>query len=192
MNASTKALFGILALSVLTLARAQPAEAQIKEATVQVKGLACPFCVKGVEKQIGKIEGVEEITTNLQRGEVHFKFAPGASFSLTRIEEAVVRGGFTPGTVQVTALGKVRRDSGELVLDVTGVQNSFVLEATQTSPESISVNIANELTDAADTRRTLKITGEVRNPEKDPPSLAVMHIEKLAAGEKSGDEGTSE
>lgn len=35
---------------------------------LQVDGLACPFCAYGIEKKLSRLEGIEQVTTNVANG----------------------------------------------------------------------------------------------------------------------------
>ena len=37
---------------------------------IRVDGLACPFCVYGIEKKLKSVDGVEEVDVDLQQGTV--------------------------------------------------------------------------------------------------------------------------
>lgn len=40
---------------------------------MRVDGLACPFCVYGIEKKLKSIDGVEEVDVDLEKGTVTVK-----------------------------------------------------------------------------------------------------------------------
>ncbi len=106
--------------------------AQIEAAKIQVDGLGCPFCVKGIEKHLKKVEGVDRLSTSLKKGDVTLHYAPGAPFDIESLQRAVKRGGFTPGAVQVTARGKIARRENGFVFNVIGTKTAFLLH--QKSP----------------------------------------------------------
>jgi len=62
---------------------------------LQADGLACPFCAYGIEKQLGRIEGVATVSTDIASGTVTVTMAPGANLTERQAEEAVDRAGFT-------------------------------------------------------------------------------------------------
>lgn len=63
--------------------------------TLQVDGLACPFCAYGIEKQLGKLEGVEAVETDVKSGTVTITMEEGATLDEADAERAVDRAGFT-------------------------------------------------------------------------------------------------
>ncbi len=65
---------------------------------LKVKGLACPFCAYGIEKQLHKISGVEQVQVNLAKGHVRITMKEGSQLTRARAEQAVDKAGFTPGT----------------------------------------------------------------------------------------------
>ncbi|XOZ32607.1 hypothetical protein ACMDCT_10345 [Halomonadaceae bacterium KBTZ08] len=40
------------------------------EHRIEVRGLSCPFCTDGIEKQRTKVEGVEALATNIKAGTI--------------------------------------------------------------------------------------------------------------------------
>lgn len=64
---------------------------------INVDGLACPFCAYGIEKQLGKIEGVRTIETDIEAGRVIVTMDDGHTLDESRAEQAVDRAGFTLG-----------------------------------------------------------------------------------------------
>ncbi|MGH7943842.1 MAG: heavy-metal-associated domain-containing protein [Opitutaceae bacterium] len=85
----------ILALSV-ALAQTAPTHAYI-----QVKGLACPFCVQGLEKHLKKIPGVAGVTTSLEKGEVVVHIEDPQKVTEDELRKAVKNAGFTAGTIRI-------------------------------------------------------------------------------------------
>ena len=65
--------------------------------TIQVDGLACPFCAYGIEKQLGAIEGVESIEIDIRSGSVKVTVQAGAILEEERARRAVEAAGFTMG-----------------------------------------------------------------------------------------------
>ena len=47
--------------------------------SLQVDGLACPFCAYGIEKKLSAIDGVEQIDVDIKEGQVIVIMADGAS-----------------------------------------------------------------------------------------------------------------
>lgn len=67
---------------------------------IQVKGLACPFCVQGLEKHLKKLDAVEGVSTFLKKGEVVLHLKDGQSVAEKELREAVKKAGFTAGKIR--------------------------------------------------------------------------------------------
>ncbi len=62
---------------------------------VHVNGLACPFCVYGLEKSFNKIDGVNSVSVNLKTGLIEVSLHEGATLDETVVRESVEDAGFT-------------------------------------------------------------------------------------------------
>jgi len=93
------------------------AAAQVTTATVEVKGMSCPFCAFGVEKRLGAVGGVDQVIVSMKGGSAELTAAKDQSIDLSAVPEAVRRAGFTPGRIEATVRGAVRRtaDGFEIV-----------------------------------------------------------------------------
>ncbi len=60
-----------------------------------IDGVACPFCVYGIEKQLSKLEGIERINTDIKNGLVLLEMKDGSTLTEESINEAVNKAGFT-------------------------------------------------------------------------------------------------
>jgi periplasmic mercuric ion binding protein len=82
----------IIALMLLCNTSVIAAEAVYK---IGVDGLACPFCVYGIEKQLDKLDGIERMETDLQDGKIVLEMGEGATLNEESVRDAVTRAGFT-------------------------------------------------------------------------------------------------
>ena len=62
---------------------------------VQVDGLNCPFCAYGIEKQLQKLDGVENVETELALGQIAVEVADGVTLSEETVREIIRDAGFT-------------------------------------------------------------------------------------------------
>lgn len=62
---------------------------------VHVKGLACPFCVYGLEKKFGEIDGVKNVKVSLKTGLVEVTMEDGTSLEEALARQTVENAGFT-------------------------------------------------------------------------------------------------
>ena len=182
----------LAALLGLTLGLVPNAQAQIQEVKVEVKGLSCPFCVKGVEKHLKKVEGVKDVSTSLKKGEVTLHYKLGTSFDLKSIEKAVVRGGFTPGPVELRANGKISRRDDDFLFTVTGTELPFVLHSSgpvngHKAGETVSEKTKAEFEQVIAAKQSLEITGQVHSHKDARPGLSVERVKKVSV-EDQGDE----
>ena len=70
--------------------------AQQEQVNVRVDGLSCPFCAYGLEKQLIKLDGVENLQIDIEKGLVTFHVQEGKSIPEEEINEAIKKAGFTP------------------------------------------------------------------------------------------------
>jgi copper chaperone len=58
--------------------------------TLKVKGMTCQHCVISVKKSLGKLEGIQNVDVDLQKGAVRFDNTKGVDPGLIKktIEEA--------------------------------------------------------------------------------------------------------
>lgn len=106
------AWFAAVGLMLMAL----PAGAEVSRVTIDVDGLACPFCAYGLEKYIRKAHAVADYEIELEAGKVHLLAEPGRSIRLDRLHELIWRAGFTHGDGRLTATGRVRENEGTWTL----------------------------------------------------------------------------
>ncbi|MEX1243794.1 MAG: heavy metal-associated domain-containing protein [Thermoanaerobaculia bacterium] len=94
---STLAVLALLASSAPVAGDTNSAR---HEAIVAVNGLACPFCVYGLEKQLKRLPGAKQVSVDLGKGQAVIGFAGDARVTDAQIEKAVRRAGFSPGKIE--------------------------------------------------------------------------------------------
>ncbi len=62
---------------------------------MRVDGLACPYCAYGIEKNLGKIDGVEKIDVDLNNGLVTVNVAEGVTLTDAQMAKLFTDAGFT-------------------------------------------------------------------------------------------------
>lgn len=72
-----------------------PALADVGRYTLQVDGLACPFCAYGIEKQLRRIEGVQAVDVDVPAGRIVVMLAEGGSLTEAQARKATEDSGFT-------------------------------------------------------------------------------------------------
>ncbi len=63
--------------------------------TMRVDGLACPYCAYGIEKKLKKIEGVEKIDVDLDKGLVQVRTREGVELTEEAMKKLFKDAGFT-------------------------------------------------------------------------------------------------
>jgi len=84
-----------LMVGALVTALAGAAVAGAQRYALQVKGLACPFCAYGIEKQLKKLDAVDAVRIDIGQGHVVVTAREGDSLSEAQLKQAVEDAGFT-------------------------------------------------------------------------------------------------
>jgi len=95
MKKFTGLLMVLLIFPVLAWAVSQ----QVVE--IDVKGMTCPFCVYSVEKNLGKLPGVERVQVSLEHKKARVIMRPGELADVERLKKTILEAGFTPDAVTV-------------------------------------------------------------------------------------------
>ena len=107
------------------------AQAQVKQVSLRVDGLACPFCAYGLEKKVAKLEGykADTYTVKINQGVVSFDWRSDKPLDLEAIEQAVDKAGFTLRGVTGRFAGTVENADDEHVLRLLApFDQRFVLQ----------------------------------------------------------------
>jgi len=68
---------------------------------IAVKGMTCPFCAYGLEKNLGKASEVDRVAASLKQQNVHIVLKPGTQPDVARYKQLIHDAGFTPGEARV-------------------------------------------------------------------------------------------
>lgn len=60
----------------------------MEKTTLNVQGMSCAHCVKSIEDNVGKLEGVDQVNVNLEAAQVEVSFNE-AKVSLDKIKETI-------------------------------------------------------------------------------------------------------
>ncbi len=88
-----KTMFSLVALLFLW-AQANADSHEVLE--IDVAGMTCTFCAYGIEKNLGKLDGVDKAEVSLELKKARVTMKPGVSADEVRIREVIRDGGFTP------------------------------------------------------------------------------------------------
>ena len=80
---------------VITLLCSGAALAAGKLYELRVDGMACPFCAYGIEKKFKKMDGVEAIDIDLQKGLVRVRTRTDKTFTEGELKTLINDSGFT-------------------------------------------------------------------------------------------------
>lgn len=95
---------GTIATAVLGLLLSMPLWASCTHYEMRVDGLACPFCVYGVEKKLKALDGVSNITVDLDKGLVSVDMVEGKSLTDEQMKKLMNDAGFTYRSMKKSAL----------------------------------------------------------------------------------------
>lgn len=75
-----------------------------KVVKIQVKGLTCPLCAYGLEKRL-KETGAKKVKIYIDKGLAQLTYSQKQPLDVSKLREAVRKGGFTPGSIEVEGIG---------------------------------------------------------------------------------------
>ena len=121
-------MFGkVLLVFILSLVVLPLAYGEIEEVTLKVDGLACPFCVYGLEKKLKKVSGVSSYEVDRGGASASVVMEPDAVLDLAAVKNAVKEAGFTLSGITIKAKGNVADADTGLVFKVTNSHQIFLL-----------------------------------------------------------------
>jgi len=97
-------MFGALVVLFVVVSGMQAFAAPGNRVTVQVDGMACPFCTFNVEKRIKTLDAVPDkpnYEASVDKGQVSFDWKTDVPVDRAAIREQVRKAGFTPGAIEV-------------------------------------------------------------------------------------------
>jgi copper chaperone CopZ len=68
---------------------------------VDVEGMACSACSYRLEKELGKLDGVNGVHVSLKDKRARIVLAPGEKPDVDKIKKTITEAGFTPGNATV-------------------------------------------------------------------------------------------
>ncbi len=93
--------------------------------TVEVDGLACPFCAYGLEQRIQEIPYVQQSIINIEAGTVELTPNDGEHIDIDEVKAAVKAGGFTAREeVGVALAGQLIDWNGKSALSITSTNRA--------------------------------------------------------------------
>lgn len=106
---------------------------EITRAVVSVDGMSCPFCAFGVEKKLKAVHGTAQVTVSMKGGTATLIAEDGKSLDIGQIGKAVRAAGFTPGLLRITAIGVVKEENENMLLEVRN--STLTLQLAKLQPQ---------------------------------------------------------
>jgi len=106
----------ILSCVLCALAIPGTAHASVEQVSVRVDGLACPFCVHGIDTRLTGLAGVGRtagVKTSLETGTARFTWNADVQFDPADVRRAIREAGFTPRDISVWVTGTAGRDPAD-------------------------------------------------------------------------------
>ncbi len=147
--------------------------AQIQQVRLQVDGLACPFCVFGLEKHLKKIKYFDRYDINLKTGTVIIYLKENAKVDLDDFKKAVKDAGFTLRNISVQAKGTIERYNNEFMLHTGKNSNKFALFSKKS--KTLSEDLRNKFDSLKQQGKTVIIEGIIHEHKDSPPGLSIDH-----------------
>jgi len=67
---------------------------------IEIKGMACPYCAFGMEKELKKVAGVDNVEIELKEGLAYISTPVSQKPTKESLEKIIVDGGFTVGKIE--------------------------------------------------------------------------------------------
>lgn len=158
--------------------------AEIEGLQLEVDGLSCPFCVIGLNKNLKKRAGLEDIEVHLREGVTEAKLPPGQGIDIEKIHRGIKEAGFTLRGIKLTVIGHVIRDERYFVVSSRGDGTRFLLFDSLRKDDDVTSAVVGEtlqkqFEQAESQNQLIKMSGRVHEHEGLPPALKVETLEIL-------------
>ncbi|MBI1425674.1 MAG: hypothetical protein GC149_19775 [Gammaproteobacteria bacterium] len=68
---------------------------------IDISGMECKFCAHNIKKSLSKLDGVKEVSVDLDKGVATIIMAPGKQANVEQLRKQITQAGFTPGDVRM-------------------------------------------------------------------------------------------
>lgn len=103
----------------------------IREIYMPIGGMTCAACVRAVEKAIGKLDGVSDVSVNLATGKAKIVYDP-SKVRLSRIREAVTKAGYEP--LELESPNQADYDKARRESEIKNLRIKLIVSAVFTLP----------------------------------------------------------
>ena len=150
---------------------------EIHSLTLGVDGVACPFCVYGLEKHLNNASGVESVEFNLSAATADLQLKAGSRLDLRSIQQAITDAGFTMRDLDIQVSGTLSNDGKFWVLVSTKDFMKFILVAK--GNQHLDKIFTGKLSTAESEGREITVWGKVHTHSSGPPDIIVEKCELL-------------
>lgn len=111
---------------------------------------------------------MQNVTVSLEKAIAEFTLAPEQELEPERLRKAVVKAGFTPRDIEITAVGELTAQNGQFALKVTGSGQLFrLVENEQLTRLKQVENVEGKV---------ITIVGKVFEQKKPPLALSIKEF----------------
>lgn len=118
----------LLTLALVFLSSPHASQAQIKKATIQIDGLACPLCAYSLRLHLRKVRAVGDINIVVKEGIATLTSKGGKSLEILDLENIIQRAGFSVEGITIEAVGNIEELGGSDIFHINGSEVIFILE----------------------------------------------------------------
>jgi len=91
----------ILFFAQITFVSAQETSEEEKVyVKIEVNGMACPYCAFGMEKELKKVTGVDNVVIELEEGMIYISTPKSKKPEEKNLSLTIKNAGFTPGSIE--------------------------------------------------------------------------------------------
>jgi Cu+-exporting ATPase len=102
-----------------------------KRVTIPIEGMTCASCVSRIEKVVGKLDGVAQVSVNLATEKADVLYDP-SRVRLSAIKKAITDAGYTPREIDTSAA--VDSDAERKQRDIRVMWTKFIVAASVAAP----------------------------------------------------------
>jgi len=99
-------IFSLVVL-ILSICSSNSINAQIDNeriyVKIEIKGMACPFCAFGMEKELKKVSGVDNVEIELESGLAYISTPVKQKPTTESLEKIIIDAGFTVGRIEYSS-----------------------------------------------------------------------------------------
>ena len=106
-------------------------EVDFREVTIPIEGMTCASCSAAVEREINKIQGIDEVSVNFATERAKVKYNP-YSTRISEIKSAIEKAGYKP--LEIQAAGQVDEEKERRQKEIKTLWKKFIVSAVFSIP----------------------------------------------------------